>query len=208
MAPTVETLGYGAIALLLCSFCLVLAILGALLWYGWYISKTRGAVCPYTKGPLSLGVDIAPSIIAFVDGFLLGHSQPENEPFDFTKAAICEKTGRIFPNCVQRREHIRLDWSFLQKRYPGNYVSWGSLPQSEQQQVRLCHESMAGFQIESSSEQPFAKDIDIYHARKKPGPLYVDRQTRVLLGWQEVPGTRFEVLIVQKPIYDLMEEFL
>jgi hypothetical protein len=208
VTSSVETLGFGAIAILLISFFLVLAILGALLWYGWYISKTRGAVCPYTKGPLVLGTDVAPSIIAFVDGFLLGQPQPENEPFDFARAAVCEKTGRIFPNCVMRGERIRLDWSFLQKRYPGNYVSWGSLSQIEQWQVRRCHESMAGFQLEGGSTMPLAKDIDLYHARKKPGPLYVDKTTKVLLGWKEVPGTRFEVLVVQKPLYEPMDEII
>ena len=208
MTPSIETLGQGAVVLLLFSFFLVIAVLGVLLWYGWYISKTRGAVCPYTKGPLVLGVDVAPTMRTFVDSFLLAHTQPENEPFDFSQAAICERTGRIFPNCVSRGERIHLDWTFLQKRYPGNYVSWGSLSQIEQWSVMARHESMHGFQCESSFTATFPKDIDIYHAKKKPGPLYIDRQTKVLLGWKEVPGTRFEVLIVQKPLYDSQEEFI
>ena len=33
----------------------------------------------------------------------------------------------------------------------------------------------------------------------RPGPLYVDIETKVLLGWKVVPGTDLEVLIVQKP---------
>jgi hypothetical protein len=208
MTASIETLGQGAVALLIFSFFLVLGILGFLLWYGWFVSKTRGALCPYTKGPLFLGVDIAPSIRKYVDSFLLSHSQPENEPFDFSKAAICEKTGRIFPNCVARGERIHLDWTFLQKRHPGSFVSWGSLSEMEQWQVRSCHESMQGFQCESSATMPLPKEIDPYHANKKPGPLYVDKQTKVLLGWKEVPGTRFEVLIVQKPLYDYIEDFI
>lgn len=204
----IERLGQGVLWLLFLSFFLVLGILGFLLWYGWYISKTRGALCPYTKQPMLLGTDFAPSVRKYVESFLSNHPQPENTPFDFAKAALSEKTGRIFPNCVTKGEIIRLKWDFLQKRYPGNYVSWGSLTQTEQAMVRMCHESFAGFQSEVSSPKPMPQEIDRYYAHVKPGPLYVDKATKILLGWKVVPGTQFEVLIVQKPTIESIEEIL
>jgi hypothetical protein len=204
----IEEVGHGGIYLLLLSFFAILAIFSTFLWYGWFVSKKRGSRSPYSKQVMSLGVDKAASVVRLVEGFLLNHSQPENAPFDFTKAAICEQTGRIFPNAVKRGELIQLDWSFLQKRYPGSYVSWGSLTETEQAVIRMCHESMRGFQTQSSCPRPLPKEIDSYHALLKPGPLYVDKSTKILLGWQEVPGTPFEVLIVQKPIYQSIDETL
>lgn len=204
----VEGVGRGAIFLLFFSFFSILAILSMFLWIGWSVSKKRGSKSLYSKQPMALGVDTASSIVRLVEGFLECHSQPENEPFDFAQAAICEQTGRIFPNTVKRGEMIRLDWSFLQKRYPGNYVSWGSLSETEQAIVRMCHESMQGFQMQVSSPQPLPKDINSYYALTKPGPLYIDKSTKILLGWKEVPDTHFEVLIVQKPIYQSIDETL
>ena len=204
----IETLGKNAIFLLFFSFFFMIGVFGFLLWVGWWVSTKRGSPCPYTKKPLVLGMDVAPSVVRFVEAFMLSHSQPENKPFDFVKAAICEQTGRIFPDAVKKGEIVKLDWSFLTKRYPGKYVSWGSLSEMEQAHIRMCHESMTGYQTEKSCPNAMADQIDSYHALLKPGPLYVDRQTRVLLGWKEVHGTEFEVLIVQKPIYESIDEIL
>lgn len=208
MAENIEELGQGAIFILLFSFFAIFVIFSTFLWFGWFVSKKRGSRSPYSKQVMALGVDKAASVVCLVEDFLLNHSQPENGAFDFKKAAICEQTGRIFPDVVKRGEIIRLDWSFLQKRYPGNYVSWGSLSESEQAIARMCHESMRGFQTLSSCPNPMPKDIDGYHALLKPGPLYIDRATKILLGWQEVPETPFEVLIIQKPIYQSIDETL
>src|SRR5262245_61723407 len=119
--PDVESLAHSASSILFLSVFLVLGVLGGLLWSGWCLSKTRGSLSPYTKKPLILGVDVAPSIRKYVETFLLSHSQPENTPFDFARAAFCERTGRIFPECVNKGEIIKLKWDFLRKRYPGNY---------------------------------------------------------------------------------------
>jgi hypothetical protein len=42
--------------------------------------------------------------------------------------------------------------------------------------------------------------IEAKYAFTKPGPLYVDISTNVLVGWQIVPDTELEVLVVQKPL--------
>jgi len=207
LGQDIETLGQNVIVVLFFSVFLIFGVFGFLLWVGWWVSTKRGSPCPYTKQPMKLGMDIVPSITRQVEAFMLSHEQPENMPFDFQFAAICELTGRIFPDCV-KRELVRIDWSFLRKRYPGNFVSWGSLDEIEQSTIKLCHESMTGFQTERSCASPMPEGIDSYHALLKPGPLYVDRQTKILLGWKEVPGTTFEVLIVQKPIYQSVDETL
>jgi hypothetical protein len=204
----IESLGQNAITLLFFSFFFMIVLFSFLLWIGWWVSTKRGSPCPYTRKPMKLGVDVAASVLLFVEEFLRSHPQPENAPFDFRFAAISPETGRIFPDCVKKMEIVRLDWSFIQKRYPGKYVSWGSLSEMEQGHVRLCHESLAGFQTEKSCPNPVPQDITSEFALLRPGPLYVDRATKVLLGWKEVHGTDFEVLIVQKPIYQSIDETL
>lgn len=125
--------------------------------------------------------------------------QYDNPMFDFDKAALCRETGRIFPNSVTWYGTIKVDWTFLQKRYPGNYVSWGSLSDYQKEIVRSSHHTLEGFQTEYSSPQPAPSKIESFYAMTIPGPLYVDLDTNVLLGWKSVPLTDLEVLVVQKP---------
>ncbi|MDB6081354.1 MAG: conserved putative rane protein [Chlamydiia bacterium] len=204
----VGNLGAQAIALLFFSLIFIIGLLGALLWYGRWISKTRGALSPYTKQPMMLGTDMPISIGRQVEEYMKSLKQPENPPFDYTKASICRDTGRIFPNTVRRGEIIHLNWNFLQERYPGSWISWGSLPDMQRGVIKLCHRSLAGFQTEVSSPNPQPESINAHYAMQKPGPLYVYAAKKVLLGWKVVPGTYFEVLIVQKPDYETIEDTL
>jgi hypothetical protein len=204
----VETLGQGAVFVLFASFLLVVVAMMGLLWFGWWVSHKKGSSSPYSKLPMTLGIDIAGSMRRHVEDFLLSHPQPDNPPIDFETAAICSETGRIFPNSAVRGNFVRLDWTFLQKRFPGRYVSWGSLSEVEQGTIRLCHEFLTGYQTENSCPVPMPQQIDSHTASIKPGPLYVDRHTKILLGWKEVPETNLEVLIVQKPIYDSIDQTL
>lgn len=208
MQTNVENLGQEAIYILFASFVVVLAVLGFLLWYGWYITKKRGSVSPYTKRPMMLGVDVPASIVSRIDAFMKDLPQPENPPFDMKKAAVCRETQRIFPDCVSRGEIISLNWSFLQKRYLGNWVSWGSLPADTQAMIKLCHKDISGFQTQVSSPSPNPQSIDMFFIEQKPGPLYVDVMKKVLLGWKIVPGTYFEVLVVKKPDFESIDETL
>lgn len=155
-----------------------------------------------------LGVDFPKSLTRQVEEFLKGLPQPENGPFDINYAAICRDTKRIFPNAVTRGEVIRLNWDFLDKRYRGNWVSWGSLSEMQQGMIKLHHRSVEGFQLEKSCPNRKPEDIESWYAILRPGPLYVDVATKILLGWQRVPGTDFEVLVVKKPDYDSIDEVL
>lgn len=205
----IESLGQSVVFVLLASFLLVIAAMMGLLWFGWWASQKRGSLCLYTKKPMTLGIDVAASVRGFVNDFLLSHPQPENSPIDFDTAAISPETGRIFPHAAFKGSFVRLGWDFLSKHYPGRYVSWGSLGELEQATIRLCHgESLAGYQTEVSSPRPLPQEIDSHYALTRPGPLYVDRTTKILIGWKEVPGTEFEVLIVQMPIYDSVDQTL
>ncbi len=205
---TTGALEQKAFAIIIAVFVFVIAVLVLLLWYGWRSTRGRITLCPYTRQPLVLGMDTAKSMARYVSEYMSSLTQPGNPPFDFDNAAICRDTGRIFPNCVEKNEKIFLDWSFLVKRYPGRYISWGSLSEMQQATIRLCHESLEGFQVEFSSPNLLPNLIESIYVLTKPGPLYVDLATKVLLGWKIVPGTEFEVLVVQKPIYQSIDETL
>lgn len=154
---------------------------------------------PYTKFPLRMAMDLSHESKERVLRFLFEMHQYDNPMFDFEKAALCRETGRIFPNVVTWNGTIKIDWTFLNKRYPGNYVSWGSLSDYQQEMIRSTHHTLEGFQTEFSSRESAPSRIEPDYALTSPGPLYVDLDSRVLLGWKSVPLTDLEVLIVQKP---------
>jgi hypothetical protein len=206
--PNIEALGQEAIWMLIMSLFFVVVVMMGLLWLGWWVTQTRGSLSPYSKKPMMLGVDLAFSIKQQVEAFLTSLPQPENKPFDCTKAAICRETGRIFQDAVKRGEIIRLDWTFLQDRYPGNWVSWGSVDTTKQAIIKMCHRSLDPFQFEQSCPNTLPKDITPDFIFTKPGPLYVDVAKKTFLGWQKVPGTSFEVLVVKKPDFESIEELL
>lgn len=186
---------------LLLSFAILFTffLLFAAFWLGWKLAQREQGVSPYTGLPLRLVSELSyyskEKVWRFMDAF----RQYDNRPFKFKRASFCRDTGRIFPNSVLWFDTIRVDWKFLNKRYPGNYVSWGSLNKDQQEAIRVAHDSLEGFQTKFSSPDPASRAIAPEYALAKPGPLYVDLQTKVLLGWKMVPDTSLEVLIVQKP---------
>lgn len=176
-------------------FFLLFAAFGIAVW--WW--KRYSAVSPYTEMPLRRATDLSYFSQERILRFLAAKHQYDNRIFRFRRAALCRETGRVFSDCVTWFDMIRLDWSFLQKRYPGNYVSWGSLTSDQKDAIRACHESLEGYQTDISCPEPSPRLIEPEYVFTKPGPLYVDVNTHVLLGWKIVPGTELEVLIVQKP---------
>lgn len=157
------------------------------------------SLSPYTKLPLRRASDLPHYSKECVLRYLFEMQQYHNPMFDFEKAAFCRETGRIFSNVVTRFGTIKVDWTFLNKRYSGNYVSWGSLSEYQQEMIRAAHHSLEGFQTEYSSREPAPSKIEPLYAMTTPGPLYVDLETKILLGWKIVPLTDLEVLVVQKP---------
>lgn len=169
-------------------------------WFTWYYRKRFKGLSPYSGMPLRMATEISFDYARKVVLYLRGYHMYDNRPFKFRKATFCRETGRIFPNTVNTFNIIHIDWSFLQKRYPGTYVSWGSLNDEQKIAVRDVHKSLDDFQTELSSPEPSPRAIKPEYAFTQPGPLYVDIETKVLLGWKVVPETELEVLIVQKPI--------
>lgn len=157
------------------------------------------SLSPYSGLPLRRGSDLPYESAKTILQFIYDRQDYHNRLFDIKKAAVCRETGRIFPNSVTWLDTIHVDWTFLNKRYPGNYVSWGSLTLEQQYAVRKIHHPLDDFQTEVSSPQSAPSAITEEYAYKKPGPLYVDIETKTLLGWQRVPDSPFEVLIVQTP---------
>lgn len=189
-----ETMYFAALLLL------VFLALVASSFFGWWVSKGRASPCPYSGVPLRSGEELPYESKIKVLRYLYEHQDFENQMFELRKAAVSRTTGRIFPNALTWYGTIHADWSFLKKRYPGHYVSWGSL--TEEQKIRLIdkHGSVTEFQTDFSSATPSPRKVEPEFALRKPGPLYVDTNTGILLGWKIVPDTELEVLVVQKPL--------
>lgn len=183
--------------LLIFAFILLIGVF----WWGLKTSQRSKALSPYTGLPLRRASELPYYSAERVIRFMSQIKQYDNPVFRLSQAAFCRETGRIFPDCVTIWDSIDVDWNFLQKRYPGLYVSWGSLGKEQQEEIRHAHDHMLeGFQTAFSSPTPAPRGIEPEYAYTRPGPLYVDLETKVLLGWKQVPETFLEVLIVQKPV--------
>lgn len=169
-------------------------------WFGWWLTRREATLSPYSGMPMRRAIDLSYSSMEKILRYLHDLHQYDNRIFEMKRAAICRETGRIFPNCITWYDSIKVDWNFIQKRFPGNYVSWGSLNEDQKRAMRDLHESLDGFQTEFSSPTPSPRMVESQYAFEKPGPLYVDVNTGILMGWKCVPNTEFEVLIVQRPI--------
>lgn len=167
----------------------------------WWAKRREVGLSPYSGMPLRRATSLSYYSVERVLKFLYQLHQYDNRAFDIKKTALCRETGRLFPDAITWYDVIKVDWSFIQKRYPGNYVSWGSLSEMQQKSIRAIHESLEGFQTVDSSSTPSPRLVEERYALEKPGPLYVDIETGVLVGWQCVPDTEIEVLIVQKPTH-------
>jgi len=176
------------------------AILIAVFWYTWKSFRQSGGVCPYTGAPLRRATDLPYYSVERIFTYLNSYHQFDNRIFLLKKSMFCRDTGRIFQNTVNWFGIANVDWSFLIKRFPGYYVSWGSLTSEQQRYIREAHESLDGFQTEKSCPFPSPREITPEYTYTKPGPLYVDFSSKILLGWKIVPGTNLEILIVQKPV--------
>jgi len=178
---------------------IVFLVLFAGFWFGWWLSRHQTTLSPYSGMPLRKGTDISYMSVEKVLRFLYDLQEYDNRMFDLNRAAVCRETGRIFPECITWYGYIKVDWSFLQKRFPGRFVSWGSLTEDQKREIQKLHHSLAGFQTDFSSPHSIPRMIEPQYAFAKPGPLYVDVDSKVLVGWKCVPDTELEVLIIQRP---------
>jgi len=176
------------------------AVLITVFWYTWKSFKRAGAVSPYTGSPLRKATDLPYFSVERIFKYLNSYHQYDNRIFLLKRAMFCRDTGRVFQNTISWLNIENVNWSFLIKRFPGYYVSWGSLTHDQQQLIREAHDSLDGYQTETSCPFPSPREITPEYIYVKPGPLYVDFNSKILLGWKVVPGTELEVLILQKPV--------
>jgi hypothetical protein len=174
-------------------------LLFAAFWIGWRLSHRAPPMSLYSGTPMRRCSDLSYYNAEKVLRYIYDLQDYENRIFELRKSSFCRETGRIFTNSVTWFDTISVDWDFIQKRYPGNYVSWGSLTEEQQLAIRDMHESLEGFQTEHSSKEALPRAVEPQFALMKPGPLYVDIDTHVLVGWKCVPSTNMEVLIVKRP---------
>jgi hypothetical protein len=190
----------GDLALFVLVLVLVLAGLVVYFFMMYWRVKQRQDVSPYSGMPMRYATEIPYSARDKVENYLRGLQDYDNSPFDWEKAAFCRETGRIFPKAVSWTGDIKINWTFLAQRYRGNFVSWGSLSEELRKDIIKAHGRLIGFQTAHSSKNPAARMVEEEYALLKPGPLYVDPETKIVMGWKEVPDSIFEVLLVKKPI--------
>lgn len=179
---------------------IALALLILAFWFTSWFSKNSQGKSPYSGQPLRSATELSYFAAEKVLRYLYDYHEYDNRIFKLKKAAFCRETGRLFQDCITWYGAIKVNWDFLQKRYPGQYVSWGSLNSDQKKAIREAHDNLDGFQTEVSSPTISPRLIEPKYVFTKPGPLYVDIESKVLLGWKEVPETELEVLIVQKPV--------
>lgn len=177
-------------------FVFIMTVIG--FFIGAYIRRKSIAHSPYSGLPLRRGSDLPYESVRKILQYMYEFHEYDNRIFNMRKAALCRETGRIFPNAITWLQTLHVDWRFLNKRYPGNYVSWGSLSDDLQLYFRSSVEGIEKFQLDKSSPEAAPSAVTTEYAFTKPGPLYVDVDKMVLLGWQKVPDSDFEVLIVKK----------
>jgi len=182
------------------SLILVIGVMLFFLFWGWRSTKKKNEILsPYTGNPVRRFDSLSYESIEKVKEFMERQAGYDNRMFNIHRAVVCRDTGRIFPNAITWYGKMELDWTFLQKRHLGDYVSWGSLTKETQREIQNLHDSLEEFQTELSSTVPSPRIIEKSLAYLKPGPLYVNPDTNELLGWKCIPDSELEVLIVQKP---------
>jgi len=180
----------------------IIALMILLAWLGsvWPLRRRKPPLSPYSKMPLRRANSLRYTTKYIVRLYLKEMEDFDNRQFDLNRAALCRETGRIFPDVVSWMGKMHVDWNFLQKRMAGSWVSYGSLPDDRRQDLWDKHGTLAGFQTEFSSENPLPQDGEEEYNLIKPGPLYVNLENDVVMGWKMVPGTEVEVLVVKRPI--------
>lgn len=192
-------LGEAAAVLFFISLVIFAAVIGLIFWVGWWWTNREGSRSPYAGGVLLRGDILSYTATEAVQDYMSSLSQDVNPLFSLKNAAICRSTGRIFPDSLNRWGAAVVSWNFLQKRHSGQWQSWGSLSPEQQEYIRAWHGSLEGYQTQFSSSIQQPNLVERKYALAKPGPLYVDLNTKNLLGWQKVPQTDLEVLVVQLP---------
>lgn len=199
MPTDVDEIMSSAILLIVILSLIAIALMTFFFWLGYWWVNRRSSYCPYVRQRLEPATLLSYEVVERAHEFMSHLNSEENPAFELKHASVCRETGRIFPDTVSPNGVIQVKWDFLQQRFPGRWVSWGSLNEAQQRRVRASHVTLRGYQTEASSPQASPRAIRLPYTLTKPGPLYVDLNNFNLMGWKQVPGTNFEILVVQTP---------
>lgn len=191
--------GYAPYGWIFLTLILTLLLMVGIVLVSKWLLKPKYPLCPYTGKPLRPLIDLPYGSLLKVQQFMTAVSSYDNRKFKLRNAAYSRDTGRIFQDCVTWTGRIKVGWNFLYKRHHGYYVSWGSLTSDQREEFHNEHGSLEGYQTDYSCPIPSPMKITPEYAHAKPGPLYVDLTTKVVLGWVCIPDTELEVLLVHKP---------
>ncbi len=179
MPGAIDELAYSSFLAAALLWVIASGLLLAVFGLGWYVTNRQGARSPFSGKPMIRGHDLTFEAVARLRTHLGKAPQPENPDFQWTHSVVCRETGRVFTDVVNRWGVARVSSNYLKRRYPGTYTPWTALQPSERQAVLARHPQGIG-----------AYELD---------GLYVDLTTKTLLGWQRVPETGLQILIVNKP---------
>ena len=194
-----SSIGFSALCLAIVGFLAAAGLLSLFFWLGWRWTHRGTVQSPYADGGLRRVEELTYASVAHLQTFLADLDSAQHPPFDLTQSVICSRSGRIFFSSLNAFGEPSLSWRFLKRYYRGKLVSWGSLSPREQAAVCARHSDMAGYQCALSSPRARPQDVEREYALMKPGPLYVDPERAVLLGWKCVPCTDLEVLVPRYP---------
>ncbi len=159
------------------------ALLISTLYYLYWRTHLKGRKSPFSGQNLARGKGILYPSAEKIHLFSSQLSVPENEEIDLSKAAFCRQTNRIFPNAITVFDEINVRRDYLSKYYSSKLTPWFLLSDAFRKEIENAHSSLDGFQIGKSL---------------KPGPLFVDKKNRTLVGWKQIPETEMEILVIQK----------
>jgi hypothetical protein len=198
-----QNIGEFAFLLFLVELLIALLLFAVVFGIGYWITQRPHTRSPFTDSPLLSASNLSFQAMQKVHSFV--HALPLGSicKLDLNEAGVCRQTGRIFPNCTNRFGIVILPKNYLELYYPAKLIPWSALSSEQQTLIRQQHITLEKFQISwYNSSQPSVNSKFIYDSSyllTKPGPLFVDLATATLVGWQCVPDTELELLIIQRP---------
>lgn len=178
---------------------------GALLLFSfWYVGWRLLWQGRKTKSPFSHYEYLMPAEQLHFTAMQYVHQFLQNHPYsqmkvDLTSTLVCRKTGRIFSCDTKCRRTMKSAECYLMQHYSGVLVPWSTLNQEQKQNFVARHSCLKHFQLHPSGANTAFSYSDWTSADMKPGPLFVDLEAGVAVGWQCIPHTNLEIIIVQPP---------
>ena len=163
------------------SFCLI-----ALFWFGWRMTQRSHSVSPYTGIPLRRTTEISYYSAERILKYLYDLHQYDNRIFKSNRLLFAGKRGGFFKIASPGMMSSASIGISCRNGIPAT-MSPGEAYQETQDAIREAHASIwMDFRQRNPPPLLSAHDrtgICLY----KTGPLYVDPETKVLLGWKKSP---------------------